>query len=124
MTHARNLSLVVATVCLLKSHVALAQSTGHAFVGVPRVTHEQMWISSPDPNYPPGALKKHLGGKGLFRLKIDPQKRTVTHVAVLESTGSKLLDDAAIRGLAKWRMRRGGLADKIDHVDVPVSFTP
>jgi TonB family protein len=115
---------VIATVCLLNSQVALAQSSGHAFVGVPRVAHEQMWISSPDPAYPPGASRKHLGGKGLFRLTIDPQKRTVTHVTVVESTGSKLLDDAAVRGLSQWHMRRGGLADKIDHLDVPVTFTP
>ena len=104
-------------------HVASpAEPRAAALPGVPRVTREQIWANAPDPSYPPTALQKHSGGRGLFLLKIDPQQRTVSRVTILQSTGSKILDDAAVQTLSKWRLRRGGLADRVDHVKVPVSF--
>ena len=59
----------------------------------------------------------------MFQLKIHPQQRTVTRVTILQSTGSKILDDESIRVLSRWRLRRGQPMDRIDHVDVPVTFT-
>ena len=116
---------VIITSFVFAFHVAsAAESSAAARAGVPRVTRQQMWVNAPDPKYPPEALQKRIGGRGVFQLKIHPQQRTVTRVTVLKSTGSKILDDEAIRVLSQWRLRRGQLMDRVDHVDVPVSFTP
>jgi TonB family protein len=119
---ALKLPVIPAIVCCFVSNSALASPS--ALAEVPRTTREQMWISSPDPEYPPDALKKHIWGRGLYHLRIDPRKRTVTRVTVLESTGSKVLDDAAIRALLQWRLRPGDIADRVAQVKVPVSFIP
>ena len=123
MIRARGQLLLATSLLALAFHTAIAaEPSGKALAGVPRVTREQMWIASPDPTYPPGALQKGVSGRGLFYLKIHPQQRTVMRVTILKSTGSKLLDDAAVQALSQWRLRRGGLADRVDHVRVPVSF--
>lgn len=76
----------------------------------------------PDPKYPVEAQQRRIRGTGVFMLKIDPQQRTVSRVTILQSTGSRILDDAAVEALSKWRLRHDGLADRVDHVKVPVSF--
>jgi TonB family protein len=123
MIPTRRSLLAVVGLCAVAWHGGFgAQPTAQALAGVPRVTREQMWANAPDPTYPPAAVQKHVRGRGLFLLKIDPQQRTVGRVTILQSTGSKILDDAAVQALSKWRLRRGGLADRVDHVKVPVSF--
>lgn len=114
---------LIVTLLAFAFHVAsAAQPTASALAGVPLVTRQQMWANTPDPVYPPTALQKRIVGRGVFLLKIDPQQRTVSRVTILQSTGSKSLDDAAVQTLSKWRLRRSGLADRVDHVKVPVSF--
>jgi outer membrane biosynthesis protein TonB len=62
---------------------------------------EQMWIASPSPEYPAEVLKRRLTGRGVFNLKIRPRNFTVSQITVVKSTGHKILDDAAIRGLSR-----------------------
>jgi TonB family protein len=81
-----------------------------------------MWANAPDPTYPRAARQNYIQGRGVFQLKIHPEQRTVTRVSILQSTGSKILDDEAIRVLWRWRLRRSQSMDRIDHVDVPVTF--
>lgn len=87
------------------------------------MTRDQMWIASPEPKYPTEAFKHRLTGRGLFYLKIRPNTYTVSQVTVLQSTGHKVLDAAAIEALSRWRGRSGGLMSRVDHVRVPVTFT-
>src|SRR5438045_466965 len=76
-----------------------AEPSPEALIGVPLVTMEQMWIATPRPDYPVEALQKHLTGRGVFSLKIRPKTYTVSTVTVVQSTGHKILDDAAIQAL-------------------------
>lgn len=115
--------LIITSLAFAFQFASAAEPSATALPGVPRVTREQMWANAPDPSYPLAALQKHIiRGRGVFMLKIHPQQRTVSRVTILQSTGSKILDDAAVQALSKWRLRRGGLADRVDHVKVPVSF--
>ena len=123
MTHASQ-RYAIAVVLALAGHVATAaQPSAAALAGVPRFTRQQMWVNAPDPTYPLAARQNYVQGRGVFQLKIHPQQRTVTRVTILQSTGSKILDDESIRVLSRWRLRRGQPMDRIDHVDVPVTFT-
>ena len=80
------------------------------------VTKQQMWLAMPEPEYPLEARQKRLTGRGLFNLKIRPKTYTVSTVTVVESTGHKLLDDAAIKAFLRWRGRPSSLMSRIDHV--------
>jgi TonB family protein len=112
----------VAVVLAVAFQASAAQPSASALAGVPRFTREQWWVAAPDPKYPVEALQRHISGRGVFQLKIHPQRRTVTRVTILKSTGSKILDDTTVRVLSQWRLRRGQPMDRIDHVDVPVAF--
>src|SRR5437868_295613 len=46
-----------------------------------------------------------FGGQGKYRLEIDPNSGNVTSVSVVKSTAHKILDDAAISALRRWRFR-------------------
>ena len=48
-----------------------------------------------------------------------PETGILKHVTVLESSGSKLLDDGAVKAFSHWRARPG----KISHIHVPFTFT-
>jgi TonB family protein len=78
------------------------------------------WVAPRPPSfeYPVVAQRKRITGSGLFVAHIDTAKGKVTSVDVLQSTGSKILDDAAVRGLMKWRV----WPNRISKVRVPVSF--
>src|SRR5947207_10329273 len=104
MTHAR-LSLVFAVLLAATFHGYAADPSAKPVIGIPRVRMEQMWLAAPQPKYPAEALNKHLTGRGVFNLKIRPQTYTVTSVSVVQSTGHKILDDAAIKALSRWRGR-------------------
>jgi TonB family protein len=85
------------------------------------VPFELRWymLSMPRPTYPVEARQRHITGKGICDIVFRPETGTVTHVTVLQSTGSKLLDDAAVKAFSRWRARPG----KISHARVPFTFT-
>ena len=115
--------VVTGLIALACDHVFAAEPSAQSLAGVPRVTRDQMWIASPEPKYPTEAFKRRLTGRGLFYLKIRPKTYTVSQVTVLQSTGHKVLDAAAIEALSRWRGRPGELMSHVDHVRVPVTFT-
>jgi len=49
----------------------------------------------------------------------DTKSGIATHVKVLESTGSRILDDAAAKALLRWRARPGNVA----RAKIPMTFT-
>jgi TonB family protein len=85
------------------------------------VPFELRWymLSMPRPTYPVEARQRHITGKGVCDIVFRPETGTVTHVKVLQSTGSKLLDDAAVSAFSRWRARPG----KISHARVPFTFS-
>jgi TonB family protein len=64
------------------------------------------------------ARKQRLTGDGLFILHIQIRTGLVKDVAVERSTGSSILDAAAISTLKQWRYKPGALSPKIE-VDLP-----
>src|SRR5437773_9341853 len=76
-------------------------------------------FSMPRPQYPEEARRRLITGSGRCELVFDLDTGRVTRVIVIESSGSKLLDDAAVRTYLRWRAR----PRKITRMRVPFTFT-
>jgi TonB family protein len=112
--------IAIAGLFIVVAHFAVRDASAQkAQFGIPRVTLDQMMLAAPRPEYPAEALRRHLTGRGSFKLTVRTETGIVTHVAVIKSTGSKVLDDAAIAAFSHWRARPG----KVDAITVPVTFT-
>jgi protein TonB len=77
----------------------------------------------PAPPYPAAARKLKLEGAALLLVQVDDSGRP-TKVSLRRSTGSSLLDDAAVRAVWGWRFepaRAGGQAIAAS-VEVPIRF--
>jgi TonB family protein len=70
------------------------------------------------PAYPYAARDQHLEGSGLYRLNVKPDG-TVASVAVLKSSGHRILDEAAVDAFRQWRFKPGAL----HAVKLPINFT-
>jgi len=79
---------------------------------------QPVWLATPAPQYPVTATAQLISGTGRFHLFFDTATGRVTRVAVEQSTGYKVLDDAAIRGLSQWRIK----PHTFDEVLVPFAF--
>jgi len=86
------------------------------------VTGAERWkdvISHPTPEYPREARRRHLTGKGFFYLHVSNETGDVTSVEVLTSTGHRILDDAAVNTLKRWRCR----PHTVIGVKIPINFS-
>jgi TonB family protein len=61
-------------------------------------------VASPGPGYPEEAQKSKAVGSGLYELRINKAGK-VTEVAIVRSSGSRVLDQAARSAFMKWRFR-------------------
>lgn len=106
--------LILALLLAVASHARAIE----ADVTVP---FELRWhmLSMPRPTYPIEARERHITGRGICDIVFRPETGTVTHVRVLQSTGSKLLDNAAVKAFTRWRASPG----KISYARVPFTFT-
>ncbi len=75
-------------------------------------------IYAPDPTYPAGAVRQGLSGRGVFITDLSLMYGSVDNVRVLTSTGSQVLDDAAMAALRNWTFRRW----TIYKAAIPVEF--
>jgi TonB family protein len=82
-------------------------------VSLPEATYK------PQPVYRPEWAKQGLSGKGVVLVTIDPKTGTVAGVRMLQSTGNKLLDGAALEAYSKWRFKPGS----VSQVKMPIEFT-
>jgi TonB family protein len=83
----------------------------------PRPTPKPRLIYAPAPAFPPRAAQSSLSGTGRFRLSFDAQGN-VTNIQLIQSTGNRIFDEAAINTLRQWRCSPGqGWV-----VTVPVTF--
>ena len=76
-------------------------------------------LSAPRPEYPYEARRQRLTGSGVALLAVDPASGAVTNVTISRSTGSPVLDNAAISGFRRWRFRAG----TVSKVQAPITFT-
>ena len=76
-------------------------------------------LSSPRPEYPFEARRGRITGDGIATLAIDSATGRVVSVLMTESTGSAILDQAAIAGFRRWRFRPGTPAT----VRCPITYT-
>ena len=82
------------------------------------VDQKKYAVKTPQPSYPYEARKDGAEGRGIFRLLVDSQGG-IRDVQVLQSTGHRALDQAAVTGLKEWRFVPG----KVKEYVVPVTFT-
>jgi TonB family protein len=75
-------------------------------------------IYTPRPVYRPEWAKQGLTGKGVALVTIDQQTGKVTGVRMLESTGNKQLDGAALEAYSQWRFQPGTGSQ----VKIPIEF--
>ena len=76
-------------------------------------------INSPRPPYPYEARSKRITGSGVIVATVDPGSGSVTDASVSKSTGSSILDDAAVSAFRRWRFRPGS----VSKVNIPITFT-
>ena len=76
-------------------------------------------VNSPRPEYPYEARRSRITGNGVAVMAVDPVNGVVTDVTMAESTGSSVLDNAAIAGFRRWRFRVGTASQ----VKIPITFT-
>jgi protein TonB len=76
-------------------------------------------VSAPRPEYPYEARRARITGNGIAVIVVDPANGVVTDVTMAQSTGSPVLDNAAISGFRRWRFKPGN----VNQVRVPISFT-
>lgn len=73
---------------------------------------------APPLQYPYEARSRCITGSGVFMLKINPQTGYVTSVATVRSTGSPILDNAALSAFRPWIFKDGW-----KEAVIPVTFT-
>lgn len=92
---------------------------------IPSTTTPQPLASNPIPTYPPSALRRNEGGTVLLRVAVGSDG-TPTDIDVVQRSGSRDLDRAAINAVNKWQFRpatRNG-RPVASTVQVPVEFRP
>jgi len=75
-------------------------------------------IYTPRPVYRAEWAKQGLTGKGVVLVTIDQQTGKVTGARMLQSTGNKLLDGAALEAYSQWRFQPGTGSQ----VKIPIEF--
>jgi TonB family protein len=75
-------------------------------------------IYTPRPVYRPEWAKQGLAGKGVVLVSIDQQTGKVAGVRMLQSTGHKQLDGAALEAYSQWRFQPGTGSQ----VQIPIEF--
>jgi TonB family protein len=115
LTLSRNTIIITAVTLLM---TALSVLGADADVTVPPEARALM-LAMPRPKYPYEARARHITGQGMYEILMDTKSGMVTRVVVVQSTGSKVLDEAAVNAFSRWRARPG----KISRIRVPVNFT-
>ena len=111
----RRLSIAVTAVLWVAATPAFAARPD---VTVPNHMRPFM-LSMPAPEYPVEARARHITGSGKYEVTFHPKTGVVTHAKVFQSTGSKLLDDTAMKALSRWRARPG----RFTRVRIPFTFS-
>jgi len=76
-------------------------------------------VYAPRPTYPFEARARHLQGSGTEIVTVDPATGNVINVVMAMSTGSGMLDDAALSAFRHWRFKPG----TVSKLRIPITFT-
>ena len=108
----RKLVLVLAITLISVSSMLAQLGTPPAGQQPPKATY------TPKPLYRPEWAKQGLAGKGVVLVTIDQQTGKVTGARMLQSTGNKQLDGAALEAYSQWRFQPGTGSQ----VKIPIEF--
>lgn len=81
------------------------------------------YLNNPPPHYPAAAKRRNVEGRVVLDVRVSEAGRP-THVSVINSSGSDLLDDAAFKAVSNWQFtpaQQNGSAVAAN-VHVPVVF--
>ena len=97
------------------------QNTKNTFVS--SATYKIGSAKNPHPTYPLIARKKGWEGRVIIQAEID-REGNVYEIKVLESSGFKVLDNASLETLKKWKFTPARIGNKFvdDTVNIPVKF--
>ena len=76
-------------------------------------------LSAPRLEYPYEARRQKITGSGIVVITVDSGSGSVTNVVMEASTGSQILDNAAITGFRRWRFKPG----TVSRVRSPITYT-
>jgi TonB family protein len=74
---------------------------------------------APRPQYPYQARSRHITGRGVCVVEVDPGSGSVTSASMASSIGSPILDNAARSAFRQWRFKPGS----VSKVRIPITFT-
>ena len=77
-------------------------------------------LSAPRPEYPYEARSRHITGSGVVIMTIDVSTGAVTDASMAQSTGSPILDNAAVSAFRRWRFKPGTTQSKLR---IPINYT-
>jgi TonB family protein len=100
--------------------IMLAAASAAAAPNRPSVAQIMSWrVATPPPDYPLEARARRATGSGVFKIHFIAQTGTVRYVQVLQSTGDKTLDAAAVTAFRRWRFKSGVLPTMHQLAEVP-----
>ncbi|HMG04228.1 MAG TPA: TonB family protein [Chthoniobacterales bacterium] len=76
-------------------------------------------LTAPRPEYPYEARRQRITGSGIVVMRVDSATGRVANVSMAESTGSPVLDNAAVAAFTRWRFKPG----TVSRVRSPITFT-
>ncbi|HEY5074670.1 MAG TPA: TonB family protein [Pyrinomonadaceae bacterium] len=85
----------------------------------PTVEEKAVAISAPRPDYPYEARRAGITGAGVAVLGVDVETGKVTSALMAQSTGSVILDAAALGAFRQWRFK----PRTVSKVKIPIRFT-
>lgn len=108
----RDLALVLVVALSFASSVHAQSQTSATGQQPPKA------IYTPKPVYRPEWARQGLTGKGVVLVTIDQQTGRVAGARMLQSTGNKQLDGAALEAYSQWRFQPGTGSQ----VKIPIEF--
>lgn len=76
-------------------------------------------VRAPRPDYPYAARSRFITGSGVAVMIVDRATGKVTSCHMAQSTGSDILDRAAVNAFSQWRFKPG----TVKEVRIPITFT-
>lgn len=86
----------------------------------PKMQSEIRAIYAPSPRYPRAARVNEITGSGVYAMKIDDRGHVVA-VYVVQSSGNRHLDDAAINAFKQWQFTPG-IGRGITGIKIPFTW--
>lgn len=106
----RNLGLLTVTFALCVAPLAFSSAAAD---------RKAVALAAPRPEYPPYAKEHGLTGAGWYIMNVDAKTGRVLSVQIAQSSGHKILDNAAVRAFLRWRLK----PNTIQKIRCPVRWT-